>query len=197
MIRLVMFDLGGVLADIGDPANQMSLEMSTAEFWQTWLTSPTLRAFETGAIDADEFLARFPPELGLSDSAGAFHQRLMRWWLPLRTGVDALLDRLSRRVQLALLSNTNAFHWPMVSEQSSSFHRFDHVFLSYEVGLCKPDPEVFRHVLEEVRVRADEILFLDDSEANVEAARSSGIVAERVQRFEDIAAALTANGLDG
>lgn len=196
MISLVMFDLGGVLAGLGDPVRQMSLDMSETEFWTTWLSSPTLHALETGTIDDDEFLAIFPSQLGLSDSPSEFRQRLQRWWLPLHPGVDALLDHLGSRRQLALLSNTNVFHWPMVSAQSSSFHRFDHVFLSYEIGLCKPDPRVFKYVLANVPAPAHEILFLDDNEANVEAARENGIAAVCVTGMDDVAGALAANGIE-
>lgn len=196
MINVVMFDLGGVLAGLGDPVKQMGLDMSDADFWAAWLSSPTLRSFETGAIDGEEFLASFPSQLGLTDSPSKFRQRLRRWWLPLHPGVDVLLDQLSSRMRLALLSNTNVFHWAMVSEQSSSFHRFDHLFLSYEIGLCKPDPAIYKHVLANVPAAAGEILFLDDNEANVDAAREIGISAVRVQGMPDIAAALAANGVD-
>lgn len=188
--------MGGVLADLGNPVEQMDLEMSEDEFWQTWLQSPLLHALECGRIEADEFLARFPPELGLSDSPDAFRKRLARWHLPLRPGINAMLDHLAGRIEIGLLSNTNVFHWPMVREQSTSFQRFDHLFLSYEIGCCKPDPAVFEHVLEHVAARPGEILFLDDSAANVECAARFGIEARQVHGIADVSEALASVGVD-
>ena len=52
---------------------------------------------------------------------------------------------------------------------------FDQIFLSYAMGVEKPAPEIFRRVVEMLRVPASEVLFLDDSEANCEAARQCGL----------------------
>ena len=57
--------------------------------------------------------------------------------------------------------------------------RFDVSAYSWEVGAAKPDPEFFRRVVRLIGVPAGEVLFVDDSEANVEGARSAGLVAEQ------------------
>ena len=46
--RIVLFDLGGVLADLGDPASEMRLDFESDQFWKIWLHSPSVRAFELG-----------------------------------------------------------------------------------------------------------------------------------------------------
>ena len=52
---------------------------------------------------------------------------------------------------------------------------FDVIFNTAEVGIAKPDPEIFRYVLQELETTANETLFIDDLELNVEGARSIGI----------------------
>ena len=52
--RILLLDLGGVLADLGDPVAAMGLNMTLPEFWKTWTSSPVVRALETGQIDEQE-----------------------------------------------------------------------------------------------------------------------------------------------
>ena len=54
---------------------------------------------------------------------------------------------------------------------------FDACYLSYACHLMKPDPEIFRFVLDNELIRPDELLFVDDGPRNVEVARSLGIQA--------------------
>lgn len=56
---------------------------------------------------------------------------------------------------------------------------FDDCFYSYELGVAKPDPAYFSAVLQRLALPADRVLFVDDSAANVESARSAGLAAER------------------
>ena len=52
---------------------------------------------------------------------------------------------------------------------------FDHIFLSYEMGLEKPSPAIFQRVVQTLGCRPEEVLFFDDSEVNCAAARAEGL----------------------
>ncbi len=184
--RLILFDLGGVLADLGRPASQMRLAITDKEFWSLWLSSPAVRAFELGQIDAAEFLPKLAEELAISEGPAQFRERFSRWHLDLFPNVVGMLQKLREQNTLALLSNTNTFHWQMVNRQADLGSLFHHVFLSFEMGCCKPDDVIFERVLESVSVNAPEILYLDDSEQNVAAARRFGIPAARVHGAEAV-----------
>jgi putative hydrolase of the HAD superfamily len=56
---------------------------------------------------------------------------------------------------------------------------FDATFYSYELGVAKPDPGYFTAVLDRLDEPADRVLFVDDNRANVEAARTVGLLAEQ------------------
>jgi putative hydrolase of the HAD superfamily len=76
--------------------------------------------------------------------------------------------------------------------------RFDVSAYSWEVGAAKPDPEFFRRVVRRIGVPAAEVLFVDDSEANVEGARAAGLVAEHwhfERGPESLLALLAAHGI--
>ncbi len=192
---LILFDLGGVLADLGQPARQMQLGISEEAFWKTWLSSPVARAFELGHIGENDFVARFPRELGLRESADSFRRRFARWHLGLYAGADALLEHLRKDCAVALLSNTNRLHWQSITRQSNCFAAFDGVFLSFRLGCCKPASEAFAKVLEATGTPPSDIVFLDDTRANVEAAERLGIVARQVHGLDAVRAALDGLGI--
>jgi HAD superfamily hydrolase (TIGR01509 family) len=73
---------------------------------------------------------------------------------------------------------------------------FDHRFLSHELGLVKPDREIFEHVLARLGCPADRVLFLDDNLINVEGARAAGLHAERARGLAEVRSALARHGLE-
>ena len=94
-----------------------------------------------------------------------------------------LLLRARRHYHVMLLSNTNSIHWAQARDGYFRYGRrrvddfFEHVFLSYELGVEKPAPEIYAKVLEGSGAPAADVLFLDDSEANCAAARACGLQA--------------------
>ena len=176
---VLLLDLGGVLADLGDPVNAMGLDMSLEEFWETWTSSEVVRALETGRMGVADFLATIPEELGYVGDA-PFSRRFYEWQLRLFPGVDDLIRNAAHDYRVALLSNTNEIHWGQVNESTDTFTMFDQVFLSYETGHLKPSLAAFHQVLEFFECSPGEVIFLDDSEPNIAAALKLGIDARKV-----------------
>ena len=188
--RLILFDLGGVLASLGRPAEQMELGIANDDFWSVWLGSQTVAEFETGVIDELEFFRRFPHELGLSDSPKEFRRRFLQWRLELFPDVVDLLRELGESRDIALLSNTNPVHWNMVDPDGGFRELFDYVFLSFEIGHAKPHRNIFDQVLDAVPHNPGDILFLDDTAKNVDAAMTAGIRASQVTGIKAASRAL-------
>lgn len=176
---VLLLDLGGVLADLVDPVAAMELDMTLPEFWKTWTSSSVVRALETGQMDEEEFLREIPAVLGCFPNT-PFRTRFHAWQLKLFSNVEDCVRSATGRYRVALLSNTNEIHWQQVTSASSLFDVFDKVFLSYETGHYKPEPAAFQDVLEYFGCTPGEIVFLDDSEPNVVAARKLGIDAHKV-----------------
>ncbi|MDH3334439.1 MAG: HAD-IA family hydrolase [Gammaproteobacteria bacterium] len=176
---VLLLDLGGVLADLGDPVAAMGLDMTLPEFWATWTSSPTVRALETGQMNEEEFLQEIPAVLGCSREE-AFGPRFHAWQLKLFPGIGDLVQNAAQRYRVALLSNTNAIHWRQVTMASRVFESFDHVFLSYETGHYKPEHAAFMDVTEFFDCAPGDVLFVDDSAPNIAAARDFGIDAHEV-----------------
>jgi glucose-1-phosphatase len=75
-----------------------------------------------------------------------------------------------------ILSNTNDIHWRFIRERYPHvLEPFDSLLTSHELGLEKPDPEIYRRVVRDSGYPANEHLFIDDIVENVEAARAEGM----------------------
>ena len=102
-----------------------------------------------------------------------------RWADTLREAVPGTAEIASRLKEagfyLHLLSNISAEKFPAMYEMHPILDIFDSVTLSGEVGLIKPDPRIFVHVLEQLGRSPEACVFIDDNPANIESARGVGI----------------------
>jgi putative hydrolase of the HAD superfamily len=104
----------------------------------------------------------------------------------------ATLDELrARGYRTFLLSNTNPFvqSWaesPQFSKSGRPLSDYlEKCYCSFEVGIMKPDPAIFRYMLDDAGIAPEETLFLDDSPANIAAASDLGIQTLLVEKNGD------------
>ncbi len=194
--KMILFDLGRVLADLGSPSKRMRLQIEDEEFWDLWLSLPIVQRFERGDISPDEFLSRLARELGIREDPLDFRRRFLDWHPRLYPSAESLISILATECRLALLSNTNILHWDQIRKATSVFRHFERVFLSYEIRRCKPDAGAFNIVLESVAASPADILYLDDLEQNIVAARRLGIQSIQVSGSAEVLAAISEAGFD-
>ena len=194
-IRVVLFDLGGVLVELSGLPMLLSWlgHRVTAEQARTlWLTSPVVRLFETGKMQPEVFAAQMITELSLQVGSEQFLSELYIRSQRILPGAVELVRRVPRSYIRATLCNTNALHWPTLMEQDDLIGAFDHHFASHLIGKIKPDEEAFQHVLATLDCEGPETLFLDDSQLNVAAAKRVGMIGYQVQGPEEAERALRA-----
>jgi HAD superfamily hydrolase (TIGR01509 family) len=182
-IQVVLFDVGGVLVQLRGVAAMLEWlphHPTAGTLFRTWLQSPAVREFETGRCDENAFAARVVRELELPVDAAQFLESFVGWPTGLYPGVHELIARIPADCRRALLSNSNSVHWPRVMGELGLGALFEHSFVSHQIGKIKPDRDAFEHVIEAMQCAPDSILFLDDNLPNVEAARSTGMRAARV-----------------
>ncbi len=183
-IRIVLFDVGGVLVELpGVPAvlAWMGNRVSPEELLRMWLTSPVVRAFETGRATPEVFADQLIAEMALPVGRDQLLDEFTRWTLGLFPGALDLVGRIPRRYTRATLCNSNALHWPRLMKDMRLAEVFDHHFASHLMGKIKPDEEAFHHVTDALDCAAAEVLFLDDNQLNVEAAKRVGMKAVQVR----------------
>jgi FMN phosphatase YigB (HAD superfamily) len=185
----VLIEVGGVramgdLAGIGDDQ----------EVWRRWLTCRWVREFERGRCSVAEFAEGVVADWGLSIGAEEFAEVFRLWTGGLLDGARELLEATRAQVRTACLSNSNALQWPEYVRAGIADH-LDLVFLSHELDLIKPDREIFDYVVAVTGSPAERLLFLDDNELNVVAARAAGITAVEVQGVSEARDALLRFGI--
>ena len=177
-IRVVLFDVGGVLVQLSGVATVLGWvadRWTPAELWHRWLHSPAVRAFETGRCDAETFASELVAELELGVAPTLFLESFAGWPTGLYPGVQELVARIPSNVTRALLSNSNALHWPRVEDEFGLRALFEHRFVSHLTGRIKPDRDAFDHVVSALGCEAASVFFLDDNLMNVEAAQAVGM----------------------
>ncbi len=115
---------------------------------------------------------------GLADS----YDDAMQVWLTIEPVVETQdVVRALRRhgIRCCLATNQDEHRGRHMQETLGYADLFDATFYSYELGVAKPDPGYFTAVLDRLDAPADQVLFVDDNRANVEAARTVGLHAEQ------------------
>ena len=194
-IRVLLFDVGGVLVELSGMDRMLEWpghRWRPDQLWQKWLTSPAVRAFETGQLGADAFATALVPELGLAVSPAEFLRQYTTWLRGLYPGVVESLDGLRDRYVLASLSNTNELHWPRIYRDMGLDRLLTHHFPSHQTGRIKPDRSAFVQVMSALDVPAAAICFFDDNQLNVDAAAAVGIRAYRTRGAPELLRVLRA-----
>jgi putative hydrolase of the HAD superfamily len=101
-----------------------------------------------------------------------------------------------RGILTAILSNMGDSVLENMKQKFDWLPRFDVLVWSYQLRMAKPDPAIYRYVLNELGTRPEETLFLDDKLINVEAAQALGMQAIQFSSVENLRDDLIAAGLD-
>ena len=178
-IEVILFDLGGVLVELtGVPTMLSWSRLTEAEVWQRWLHSPAVRRFESGNGSAEEFAREIIDELTLNTTTDEFLTQFTAWPRGVFSGGIELLQELGRNHQVACLSNTNHLHWDRFEQETELLDHFHAAFASHQTGHLKPDASSFEHAIDALGVVAENILFMDDNQINIDAAQAAGLVAK-------------------
>src|SRR6266704_5886683 len=111
-------------------------------------------------------------------------------------GIAPLLKRAAERLPLYAFSNTNGAHVEHFSQRYAAvLGHFREIFLSSRIGLRKPDPAAYDHVVKAIGAPAERIVFFDDLAENIEGARARGLTAVHVTSPDDVAEAVAALGI--
>lgn len=187
-IRLVCFDWGGVLLKIcrsweeGCEAAGVSVCNKRAAKKCMNKLDELSKRFHTGQMSDKAFfrsIAKASDDLYEPEQVRAIHDA---WLLEEFPGVHELVEELNAlpTVATALLSNTNALHWARKEEEFTVAASLEHQHASHLFGLAKPDEKIFAAFERRVGAAGEQILFFEDTETNVDAAREFGWNAELI-----------------
>lgn len=190
----IIFDLGAVLIDWNPRylyRTMFDTEAAMEQFFaDTQLLQWNARQDEghpfTKAVN--ELSAQFPQ---YEKYIRAFQ---MRWEEmmpgPIQPTVEILAELRAQHYDLYALSNWSAETYPIAYRRFGFLQWFRTVVISGAIGICKPDPRIYQHLLEQIGRPANECVFIDDSLANYQKAVELGFQAIHFQAPEQLREAL-------
>jgi glucose-1-phosphatase len=180
-IKVLLVDLGRVLVDFDHlrAAERIAAfcSRSPRQIYDMFFESPVTIAFEAGRISPEDFYLQVKLALDLKLSYTSFEPI----WNDIfflshkNRAVFGLINSLRANYTTALLSNINILHYEYLKKHFPVFGVFDKIFLSFELGLIKPEKRLYQLVIEELEASPQEIFYIDDRAELVESACSLGI----------------------
>ena len=199
MIKTIIFDLGNVIVSFDHRKTSQRLAGAFAHaddvVYEKAVTSEFARDYSLGRISTGEFIAainqEFDGQIGFEDFYAAWNCT----FLPEPIVSERLIETLSKKYKLLILSDTNEMHFDFIRENYPIMNYFDDFVVSHKVNVAKPSAEIFQKAVEISGCLPQECLFIDDLAANVEGARKIGMDAVRFVSPEQLVEDLKARNL--
>jgi putative hydrolase of the HAD superfamily len=200
-VKNIIFDFGGVICDLeiqrtvqkfktfGKP----KIEDNASEEEKDQRFELLVSKYETGLVTSQQFRDEIRSYYQVPPSDQAIDDA----WNALLVGIPAtrihLLENIRNDYRLFLLSNSNEIHYLKYCEDLRQYYGypdfnalFENTYFSFRLHLKKPDPAIFKWVLEKNKLDPNETAFIDDTYIHVKVAIDLGINAYRLQQGEDI-----------
>ncbi len=186
--KAIIFDFGDVIDVLDDKqawldvreAVAAQLGMTGEEMWRLFYKNPLWEQVKRGHITNEDYWDGILRPFGYTNRTAqqAFIDKLFEKRADINADMVALLHELKPHYRLAILSNTfrrDMEDWLINTHGLNGI--FDVVVSSADVGLAKPEPEIYQLALRRLGVAPSEALFIDDLERNTSAAQALGIPA--------------------
>ncbi|MBD99468.1 MAG: haloacid dehalogenase [Verrucomicrobia bacterium] len=185
-IKNIIFDLGNVIINLDIEASNKAftqlLGPQKQKFFDQLQSIGVFQDFEKGTIDENEFVQFIQNLNKKAISSASIVQAWNSMLLNIPENRFGLLKEIKRSYRTFCLSNTNQLHADFIHEdlkKNKGLNRldslFEKVYLSHEIGMRKPDLEIFQFVLNQHDLKPAETLFIDDTEGHLKGAAKLGI----------------------
>ena len=176
--KVLLFDLGKVIFDFDHMIAAKRITPYCAvkkeDIFELFFDSGLTSQYEKGEISSGDFFVRVKNALSADIT---FEQFISIWTEIFRpvAGMLEVLDALKLNYRLYMLSNINQLHFQYLQNNFPEyFIPFEYLFLSYELGLRKPDPRIYQRAADYIQKTPSSIIYTDDRADLIESARNLG-----------------------
>lgn len=173
---IVLFDLGNVLVRYTPQSFWKVLEIGENEQvrYRHGVVEAVTR-FETGRISTEQYFGELQNVfLGIfsNDQLRQATASVLTDPIP---GMEEIVRKVSEKTNVALVSNTNEFHYAYCLKATPALKYITKHFLSFRMGVMKPGPDFYERVVVDLRIEPETAIFIDDVHENVEGAKKRGM----------------------
>ena len=188
--KCVLFDLGAVVLHWNNSwlTDEISkqFDLSKEQFEQEFENH--LGILSSGKMTEQEFWKKISAKLDSSNliRQDSILEPVFRKLVSINYSVYNLTKKLKESgLSIGILSNTEPVTYSVI-EDLESFDHFDFKFLSYEIGLVKPDLKIYQHVVRHLPFKKEELFFIDDNTQNVKSANDFGLKTVQFQSYDNL-----------
>ena len=190
MIKTIIFDLGGVCFEIDwFKINEEMLKKFNITTLVKSAGNEKAIAYYKEALEGKRHPMEMFKELNKyrndSDKIIKFYKEVYKKYKSHNNKIYELIKKLKSNFTVVCLSDTNVVHYEAHKEQDT-VKDFHNVFTSFQIGSTKREANTFKKVLDELSVKPEETIFIDDNGKNIEVAKSLGIHGIKYTNYEEL-----------
>ncbi len=185
----VVFDLGKVLLNF-EPQEYLATlfndEHLVGQLYKVVFGSPEWFMLDRGVITQEQAVERLSNQC--PDLANEIQLVFAEWFsilTPIHSTVEVLRQLKRDGYKLYVISNFHEAAFSYVYRKYDWFSLFDGLVISYQIKALKPEPSIYRALLEKYDLVPEQSVFVDDSLANIEGARQLGMAGVHYQTAEE------------
>ena len=177
--RVLLFDLGRVLIDFDHTIAVKKIvkfcDLDEESIYNLFFDSEITDKFEKGLINGEDFFAEVKRLL----RARISYKEFVPIWNEIFTphpGMLEMIESLNDGYRLYMVSNINKLHFEYLRQRFNDYLKFfSYMFLSYEIGLRKPDERIYRFIVDYIKAKPQDIVYTDDRIELIDSALNLGI----------------------
>ena len=190
-IKAIIFDLGSVCFDIDwmKINEEMKKKFGISSLVRSNYNEDINALYDKairGEISLKNVFKKICEEKNLNvDEVSDYYKELYKKYKTKNEKVFKLINRLKGGVKIACLSDTNDIHF-LAYEEQNHLKDFDFVFASFKMGKMKKDKDAFSMVIEQLSVKPEETILVDDSDKNIQNAKAHELKAIKYENYEQL-----------
>ncbi len=179
LIKGIIFDIGGVVVDCRFKSFLERFEkisgMSKEELYSKIVDNRYWEMFEKGLLSEEDFKQKLENDMKMSHDLVELISSEWRKILKPIPETIKIIKRLKKRYKIFALSNVDFKTVEYCRKRFHVYDIFDGVVLSCEVHMRKPEKDIFLYTLESMKLKPEEVVFIDNYPKNIEGAKKLGI----------------------
>jgi riboflavin kinase/FMN adenylyltransferase len=192
-IKNIVFDFGGVLVDLNQQACMDAFAAlgipQVSEYMSLYGHNGPFGDIEKGSINVDDFRNQIRTLFKVPVTDEQIDNAWNAFLLNIPEKKMHMVHELAKKYRVFLLSNTNPIHIQKLQNFENAGYPvkecFEKLYLSFEIGLIKPERAIFDYMVKDAGIKPEETLFIDDGPANCRTASELGMKTYQPQPFED------------